>query len=154
MFQWLKPMWKIISQHFSAEDFETSVNMIKENFKVFLQVISATIIGEKQILKILQDYFYLIIDYVSIKTHDSGSSTMLIALNMLFSNRGCNQFSCSGLRLCCDIFLVNWSCSKILLAVLKMLLQWKVSLPFLFRRWRGFSKTLISFLQTDESLGV
>ena len=91
MFQWLKPVWKIISQHFSAEDFETSVNMIKENFKVFLQVISATIIGEKQILKILQDYFYLIIDYVSIKTHDSGSSIMLMALNMLFSNRGCNQ---------------------------------------------------------------
>ena len=62
--------------------------------------------------------------------------------------------SCSGLRLCCDIFLVNWSCSKMLLAVLKMSLQWKASLPFLFRRWRGFSKTLISFLQTDESLGV
>ena len=84
-------MWKIISQHFSAEDFETSVNMVKENFKVFLQVINATIIGEKQILKMLHDYFYLIIDYVSIKTHDSGSSIMLMALNMFFSNRGCNQ---------------------------------------------------------------
>ena len=46
------------------------------------------------------------------------------------------------------------NCSKILLAVLKLSWQWKASLPFLFRRWRGFSKTLISFLQTDESLGV
>ena len=60
-------MRKIIGQHFSAEDFETSVNMIKENFKLFLQVMKATIIGEKQILKMLHDYFYLIKNYVNIK---------------------------------------------------------------------------------------
>ena len=36
------------------------------------------------------------------------------------------------------------SCSKILLAVLKVL-QWKALLPSLFIRWRSFSKTLIPF---------
>ena len=41
--------------------------MIKENFKLFLQVMKAAIIGEKQILKMLRDYFYLIKNYVNIK---------------------------------------------------------------------------------------
>ena len=48
----LSPMGKIIGQHFSAKDFETSVDMVKENLKLFLRVISGTIIGEKQILKL------------------------------------------------------------------------------------------------------
>ena len=65
----LSPIRKIIGQHFSAEDFETSVNMIKENFKLFLQVINVTIVGEKHILKMIHDYFYLVVNYVNIKKH-------------------------------------------------------------------------------------
>ena len=52
--------------------------MVKENFKLFLQVINTTIIGDKQILKMLHDYFYLVVNYVLC---DSESSIMLIALS-------------------------------------------------------------------------
>ena len=44
-----------------------SVNVIRKNFKLFLQVINVTIIDEKQILKMLHNYFYLIENYVIIK---------------------------------------------------------------------------------------
>ena len=43
--------------------------MIKENFKLFLQVINVTIVGEKHILKMIHDYFYLVVNYVNIKKH-------------------------------------------------------------------------------------
>ena len=63
----LAPMQKILGHYFSAEDFETSVNMVKENFRLFLRVINVTIIGKKEILKMLHDYIFPVVNYDSIK---------------------------------------------------------------------------------------
>ena len=41
--------------------------MVKENFRLFLRVINVTIIGKKEILKMLHDYIFPVINYDSIK---------------------------------------------------------------------------------------